>query len=67
MTHSLEVIEPGVPGPGEGATDGRAAKAGAIASGGAATMACAGVMDTPVVAIMMLKSLQQLCWGSAGT
>jgi hypothetical protein len=30
-------------------------------------MAVAGVMDTPVVAIMVPKSLQILGWGSAGT
>lgn len=67
ITHSLEVMEPGVPGPGEGATDGRATNAGPMASGGGAAMAVAGVMDTPVVAIMMPESLQELGWESAGT
>lgn len=48
ITHSFEVTEPGVPGPGDGATDGRAAK-GAIGA-----MAGAGVIDTPVVAILVM-------------
>ena len=53
ITHSFEVMEPGVPGPGDGATDGRAASAGAIDMAGA--IAGAGVSDTPVEAMVMAK------------
>lgn len=55
------MIEPGVPGPGEGATEGLAANAGAIANGVA--VAEAGVVDTPVEAMVELESVQVLCWG----
>lgn len=61
ITHSFDVIEPGVPGPGEGATEGLAANAGAIANGVA--VAEAGVIDTPVEAMVELESVQVLCWG----
>lgn len=48
MTHSFEVMEPGVPGPGEGATEGLAASVGAGARDSAGTPAGAGVIDTPL-------------------
>lgn len=48
ITHSFEVIEPGVPGPGEGATEGLAASVGAGASASVGTPAGAGAIDTPL-------------------
>lgn len=59
------MMEPGVPGPGDGATDG--ATEGRAASIGAGARAEAGVIDTPVEAMVMAESLQVLrCW-LAGT
>lgn len=65
ITHSFDVMEPGVPGPGDGATEGLAANAGAMASEG--TVAGAGVRDTPVVAIMVAVISSSAGLGSAGT
>lgn len=66
ITHSLDVTEPGVVTPGEGAADGALeAKegAGARANGGGAPATGAGVMDTPVVAMTVIMSYgRNSCW-----
>lgn len=57
-----------MPGPGDGATEGRAANGGAGARAtGEGAAAGAGVADTPVVTISIAESLQVLCWKSADT
>lgn len=60
MTHSLEVIEPGVPGPGDGATEALQASAGAGAKDIAGVPAIPGVMDTPGV-VMFDKLMFKGC------
>lgn len=60
MTHSLEVIEPGVPGPGDGATEALQASVGAGAKDMAGVPAIPGVMDTPGV-VMFDKLMFRGC------
>lgn len=66
ITHSLEVTEPGVAGPGEGAADGvLEAKEGAGARANAVGAAATGasVMDKPVVAMTRLMPyVRDRCW-----